>query len=685
MTIDELNERVRELELENKRLTRANSRLKLDIKRSESVHLARNSLEDEVLETMYRQGRYLEAMLQHNSEFMFIYDANQRLVRCSDSALSAFSVNSQSELIGRTHSELVNLVAGTDYRHPLDTDSYFETVAESGDILHDDTAITFKNGITMYFHIIYSPLIGDMGEFNGVVAVYHETTELVHAVHRAEESERAKDNFLLVMGHEILTPINAIKGLCEMLSTVSTPNLQQREWLDDILTTSAKVTDLLQDILDYSKMSTSQAEFNNSDFDLLRMLNQIIEPASGRSLHKGVEFITEINKSVPRVFYGDEHKISKAISNLLENAIKYTDTGKIMLVADVQLRQHKQHLIITIMDTGSGIAEEQMKRLFIPLKLEENIEKRGSMGSGLGLAYAHQVAEKLGGEITVFSNPGEGAVFTIWLPMSIGNPAFVQEVANLPYIRTLPSVRALTVDDNPINLTVIGGFLKKHDIKVEEALSGRRALELVKDKHYDIIFMDYMMPEMDGITATRELRKQGVTVPIIALTAYTMPGAKQFFMDNGLDDYLSIPLEDDKLNQILYRWLPLNLLAGAISSTGETLKVLVADDLPGGRKALRIVLEKLKCFVFEAATAQEAISKAETDSPDIIFAEPAMPDGYNMLQTLSTCIPKRTRLITLTRDENAAKYAKSLGSLQSILKPYSSKTVHNILMNAEPK
>jgi signal transduction histidine kinase/DNA-binding response OmpR family regulator len=630
---------------------------------------------------MYRQGRYLEAMLQHNSEFMFIYDDNQRLVRCSDSAIAAFSVSSQSDLIGRTHSELIKLVAGTDNRHIYDIENRFETVARSGAILHDDTAITFSaSGITMYFHVIYSPLTDDKGNFNGVVAVYHETTELVHAVHRAEESERAKDNFLLVMGHEILTPINAIKGLCEMLSTISTPNLQQREWLDDILTTSAKVTDLLQDILDYSKMSTSQAEFNNHDFDLLRMLNQIIEPASARSLQKGVEFITEINRNVPRVFYGDEHKISKAITNLLENAVKYTDKGKIMIVADVQLRQRKQHFIVSIMDTGSGIAEEQMKRLFTPLKLEESIEKRGSMGSGLGLAYAHQVAEKLGGEITVFSNPGEGAVFTIWLPLSVGNPAFIQEVANLPYIRTLPSVRALTVDDNPINLTVIGGFLKKHDLKVEEALSGARALELVKNNYYDIIFMDYMMPEMDGITATKELRNNGVTVPIIALTAYTMPGAKQFFMENGLDDYLSKPLEDDRLNQILYRWLPLNLLAGAISSTGETLKVLVADDLPGGRKALRIVLEKLKCFVFEAATAATAISIAETNAPDVIFAEPAMTDGYNMLQTLSERIPKHTRLITLTRDENAAKYAKSLGSVQSILKPYSSKTVHDVLM-----
>ncbi|MDR0859004.1 MAG: response regulator [Oscillospiraceae bacterium] len=682
MTQEQLRERIHELEIENKRLTRANSQLKLDLKRSDSIHLARRSVDEEVLETMYRQGRYLEAMLQHNNEYMFIYDKSARLLRCSDSVLPVLGVSSQNELAGLSQSDVLQYFAGNDENYVSTMSEIFDTVERTGANISRDMDITLRSsGVTRYFHITYSSLKDDDGKFNGVVAVYHETTELVRAIKRAEESERAKDNFLLAISHEILTPINAVKGLSEMLSSSGSPSSQQRVWLDEILSNASKVSALLQDILEYSKMSTSQAEFNDADFDLHRALSQIGEGASLKCLLKGVEFISEINKDIPRVFFGDERKITKVIANILENAVKYTDTGKVMAVAEVEQRKAKKYLAVTIMDTGSGIAEEQMKQLFTPLKLSENIQTRGSMGAGLGLAYAQQVVEKLGGDITVVSSPGEGAVFEIWIPLSLGNPALVSEVANLPYIRTLPSVSALTVDDNPINLTVIGGFLKKHDIAVTEALSGAKALELVGENSYDLIFMDYMMPEMDGITAAKELRKIGVSAPIIALTAYTMPGAKQFFMESGLDDYLAKPLDDEMLNQILYRWLPLHKLAGAISSTGETLKVLVADDLPGGRKALRCILEKLKCYVYEAATAQETVSVAMRETPDIIFAEPAMADGYNMLQELSDSIAKQTRLITLTRDENAAKYAKSLGAVQSILKPYSAKTVHNLLMN----
>ena len=381
--------------------------------------------------------------------------------------------------------------------------------------------------------------------------------QLEAALEDAQEANRAKSSFLSNMSHEIRTPMNAITGIGELLLH---ERLEERQmgYVNDIVTSAKSLLGIINDILDFSKIESSKLDLDPVDYDLNDFLDQIETMFTYTAEIKGLEFKVERAPGLPKVLFGDDLRLRQILTNIIGNAVKFTEKGHVRMGVSAS----NDLLVFKITDTGIGIRKEDQPKLFRAFEQVDKSINRNVIGTGLGLIISKSFIEMMDGSIKLESEYGQGTVFTVTIPIVKGNKKRVEKKTDIDENSTLhaPEARVLVVDDNEFNRKVASGLLSLMDIKAETAASGQKAIELVKHKEYDIVFMDHMMSGMDGIEATALIRKMGEkheNLPIIALTANVVQGAKEMFLENNFNDFLPKPIDTRELIRVLENWLPL--------------------------------------------------------------------------------------------------------------------------------
>ncbi len=397
-----------------------------------------------------------------------------------------------------------------------------------------------------------------------------------------EEANRTKSRFLANMSHEIRTPINTIIGLNEM-NLRDNINDEVAENCVNIQRASKMLLSLINDILDLSKIESGKMEIVDRQYETGALLSELVNINWVRAYDKKLEFKLDIAPDIPSMLYGDDIRIKQILTNMLTNAIKYTHKGSVTLQAKCQqIDTGHVNLVISVSDTGIGIRKEDIKYLFMSFKRVDEKKNGAIEGTGLGLAISHQLAELMGGEIQVDSVYQRGTTFTLVLGQEIVNKSPMGPIKDImkgsvhdrkEYKQSFeaPEARVLVVDDNEMNLMVAVKLLRATKVQVETASDGQECLDMTRKKYYHAIFMDHMMPKLDGIETLKKLRLQenGLCkeTPVIAMTANAFTDAEAFYNANGFEGYLVKPVNGALFEAMLLKFLPREIVE--ISSTAK--------------------------------------------------------------------------------------------------------------------
>ncbi len=385
----------------------------------------------------------------------------------------------------------------------------------------------------------------------------------------AEAANQAKSQFLANMSHEFRTPLNAILGMSE-LGLREEHKEAKDNCFRDIRTSGRNLLENINSILDLSKIEAGKMEITPQEYRILSTLHDTITVLRMRAQEKKLSFVAQVDETIPAVLFGDDVNISHIIMNLGSNAVKYTPEGTVTMTVNWEPGEEDGALVIHMEDTGVGIRQEDMPFLFESYGRLDRKANRHIEGTGLGLTICRQLTELMGGQIGVDSTYGVGSDFWVRLPQKVVDPTpggayqdGVRKESDLHYNTfTAPEAVVLVVDDQPINLKVCQGLLRPYEMAVYTARSGEEALRQMTQVWPDLVFMDHMMPDMDGVETTARIREMGkkdpyfAVVPIIALTANAMKGVREFFLEQGFNDFIAKPVEIDRLDEMLRTWLP---------------------------------------------------------------------------------------------------------------------------------
>jgi len=375
---------------------------------------------------------------------------------------------------------------------------------------------------------------------------------------KAEAASKSKSDFLARMSHEIRTPMNAVIGISELAMREKEVPQSTYNLLVTIRQAGLNLLSIINDILDFSKIESGMMKIVPANYHFPSLIKDVVNIIGIKTSNSMLDFQVSVDRQIPDTLFGDEVRIRQIFLNVLSNAVKYTTEGFVALtVTGKQTDENTVIITIEVADSGRGIAKEDMGILFDDFVQLDVAKNKGIEGTGLGLAITYRLVKAMNGNISVQSEYGKGSVFTVTLPQGISvRESFVTETAVKAFIA--PTARVLIVDDVRTNIQVAQGLLSFYEMAIDTCLSGQEAIEAVKGCNYDLVFMDHMMPEMDGVEATRRIRElpAGRNLPIIALTANAVSGMREMFLQNGFDDFISKPIDTAKLNAVLERWLP---------------------------------------------------------------------------------------------------------------------------------
>jgi len=456
---------------------------------------------------------------------------------------------------------------------------------------------------------------------------------LAQAKLKSDIRNQQKSSFLATMSHEIRTPLNAILGITEMQMQNSTLPTSASEAFLKINSSGNLLLNIINDILDLSKIEAGKLELAPIKYEVARLINDIIQLNYIRYVSKPIDFIIKIDENIPAFLIGDDLRIKQVLNNLLSNAFKYTEKGEVTLSVGVEYIGRGGTVLVSLIfevkDTGQGMSAEQVNKLFDEYTRFNMEANRTTEGAGLGMTITRNLVDLMYGKLTVKSAVGAGTTFTVKLPQrtdgkGISGVIGKETAEKLSQFKQTNSIQlkktqliheympygsVLIVDDVETNLYVAKGLMIPYGLKIEVATSGFEAIQKIKDgASYDIVFMDHMMPKMDGIEATNQLRKMGYTKPIVALTANALTGQAEMFLSHGFDDFISKPIDIHQLNRTLNRLIRDKQTSETLEAAQKEKEEMINKGQVQGFQQVDLQLAKI--FARDAEKAVENIRKS---------------------------------------------------------------------------
>lgn len=526
------------------------------------------------------ESKRSQLQLEEQREFVRkVLDASPNLIFVKDRYGRFLLVNKAvSEIFGKSIEEIEFRANDEVHHHKDELDVYSEVekkVIEEGRAVRVEEPFTKPDGSTAWYDTIKVPLEQKDGSVH-ILGISTDITDrkkfesdLVRAKLLAEESTRAKEQFLAHMSHELRTPMNAVIGLTHLLLEME-PLPQQQNLLNVIKASSEHLIMIINDILDLSKIEAGKLEFHSEPFDIKDTVQRAFDTMEVLAREKKLELKTSFDSRIPKVLIGDSVRLNQILINLLSNAIKFTDEGKVecLVVGSESMNQGENiNITFSVRDTGIGIPTERLASIFESFEQIDSKDKKKKLGTGLGLTIVKRLVELQSGTITVKSTVGLGSVFSVVIPYKIGDESSMIsnsdiEVGDLEKGDELSKIRVLVAEDNEMNQLVVTNILDYWGVKYTVVANGLECVNLLKKEHYDVILMDISMPIMDGIEATRSIRsdreKRVRETPIIALTAAALRDTKEKVERIGMNGHITKPFKPRDLREKLIQIVSLH-------------------------------------------------------------------------------------------------------------------------------
>jgi PAS domain S-box-containing protein len=573
----QLKEENAALQLQVKKLTRQFSVQQATMMRFERVSAIRDGLAEKLKEEQTKQEKFMNMMLENSSSVIILLDGEGRFAYCTDTFLTLAGIQNFGLINGLHFSEVFKRF--NDDVFSEHAEFYIgQAMREQETIKSEETLDIDGSGELRIYTTKTTAMRDKSGKVEGVMILFHDVTETLRAKEAAEAASKAKSAFLATMSHEIRTPLNAILGLSEIQMQNDLPEATRGD-LEKIYNSGSVLLGIINDILDISKIEAGSFELIPEEYDIPSLINDTVQLNIVRIGSKPITFKLNIDDTLPGRIYGDELRVKQVLNNILSNAFKYTKAGTVTL----QVRWEKQDddalLIFNVIDTGQGIKKEDIGKLFSEYSQLDTRANRKIEGTGLGLSITKRLVEMMGGTISVESEYGWGSTFSVRVRQRLidERPIGPEVAENLMLFRLIetrhsrsknlvrvrmPYGKVLVVDDVPTNLDVARGLMLPYGLTIDCVLSGQEAIDKItmEEVKYDVVFMDHMMPGMDGIEATRIIRNEigteyAKTVPIIALTANALAGNEEMFLSAGFNAFIAKPIDIMRLDVVLNQWV----------------------------------------------------------------------------------------------------------------------------------
>lgn len=569
--MEDQNDLLKELKLQNKKLERENRRLQTECDVLKIMNEKVSKTQQFFERDNQRQLCYNRQLLKTSPYIVVMVNEELKTVMASD---VFFQMTEHSRDAVREGMSLSDALSGILEKDELEIflDRCEYVLNEQGS---DSYLLTSRlDGKETCYQADICYYLAQNEDAKGLSIILSDMTEIVEAKKRAENADRAKSSFLASMSHEIRTPLNTVLGMNEMILREAKDN-EILEYSSNIQSAGRTLLYLINSILDFSKIEEGKMEILPVEYDTASVLNNLVVSVSERARQKDLSLIVDFDPNIPAAMVGDDVRLTQVILNLLTNAVKYTEKGSVTFSVKVKETAGKKiTLLVSIKDTGIGIRKEDIPKLYEIFERLDEVRNRNIEGTGLGISIVTRLLKMMGSNLNVESVYGQGSEFSFEIVQKVADATPIGDYSmRLDAARTpvgnetliAPDSRILVVDDNEMNLKVAKNLFRLFDIKPDLVESGSEALERLRSGNkYHIIFLDHMMPKMDGIETLNHMKEENLVTedtPVIALTANAVNGAKKQYLALGFDGYLSKPIDVSKLEEMLEKFLPEELVS----------------------------------------------------------------------------------------------------------------------------